>query len=185
MVQGYGVKANMQELFFMLLMIIGFILLIPYILKQLIKSSVTEGANLIKEGVTEAVAVVKAPAVDFGNNVVTPLVSTILQNTYPDGMKVNVLGVTYGSFATPPDPILYDIGLQYAQQTLRAGGGIIGADGFRYVDREIDGRITRYVLQADGFTVAPMSLSPNAIYEPYAANDIAAYEARVRQIMGV
>ena len=54
MVQGYGAKIEMKEIGILLVFIIGIILILPYLLRQLVKSTATGAVSRAKEGAEAA-----------------------------------------------------------------------------------------------------------------------------------
>lgn len=156
MAKGYGFEFKIQEIVSLLLIIIAFVLVLPYILKQLLKN--TYSAAL--EPVAAIIAPVKDAGTWTGNNVLTPVIRSIGQAVAPDGWKITVGDTTYGDFAAPPTKTAYDLVFQEAKTDLYYGKGTRGTDGFFYIDKIIEGRTTRFILQADGKTVAPVSMPP-------------------------
>lgn len=156
MAKGYGFEINPKELLLLLAVIVGFVLVLPYILKQLFKNTISAAI----EPITTILQPAKDAGVFVGNNVITPIVRNVGQIVAPDGWKVQIGDITYGDFAASPTQSAYDLALQEAKITLYAGQGTRGADGLFYVDKVIERRTTRFILMMDGLTVAPQSLPP-------------------------
>jgi hypothetical protein len=49
MVKGYGVSANVKEILILFVVVIGFILLLPKLIKLFVKSSVSEASDLLTD----------------------------------------------------------------------------------------------------------------------------------------
>lgn len=156
MAKGYGFEINPKELLLLLAVVVGFVLVLPYIIKQLFKNTISAAIEPLNTIIQPA----KAAGVFVGNNVITPIVRDIGQVVAPDGWKIVIGDTTYGDFAAPPPKSAYDQALQDAKLTLYAGQGTRGADGLFYVDKVIANRTTRFILMMDGLTVAPQSLPP-------------------------
>lgn len=156
MAKGYGFEFKIQEIVSLLLILIAFVLVLPYVLKQLLKN--TYSAAL--EPVAAIIAPVQNAGAWTGNNVLTPVIRSIGQAVAPEGWKITVGDTTYGDFAKAPSQAAYGQALQDAKTDLYYGRGTRDIGGFLYVDKIIEGRNTRFILQADGKTVAPVSMPP-------------------------